>query len=147
VPQAPCPVIALAWAAPRSEPNVCRPRRWEMNVSLEQAVLGGEKELKYEAKVLCAACEGRGNLKGTAIVCSQCAGQGRYRMEKTISVKVPPGVNDGSTIRLKAMGEHGVPPGNLLVRARSPLAIERVHLVGSHGRWKRPCLQTARMTI
>ena len=24
---------------------------------------------------------------------------------------------------------------------------ERVHLVGSHGRWKRPCLQTAHMTI
>ena len=82
-------------------------------------------------QVLCDKCEGRGNLKGTAIVCSQCEGQGRYRMEKNVSVNVPPGVNDGSTIRLKGMGEHGVPPGNLLIRVCAPATTATIRRDGA----------------
>jgi hypothetical protein len=43
-----------------------------------------------------------------------------------------------------ALARDALPNG---VRAQAHVLRERVELVGSHGRWKRPCLQTAHMTI
>ena len=46
------------------------------------------------------------------------AGQGRVRREKTLSVNIPPGVEDGTRIRLAGEGEvglRGAPPGDLYI--------------------------------
>lgn len=51
--------------------------------------------------------------------CSACRGQGRVQQTKTLSVKVPPGVDTGDRIRLAGegeAGENGGPPGDLYVQ-------------------------------
>src|SRR5436853_554360 len=53
----------------------------------------------------CAACQGAGRVIDNP--CKACAGQGRTRREKTLSVNIPPGVEDGTRIRLAGEGEAG----------------------------------------
>ena len=53
--------------------------------------------------------------------CDTCRGQGRVRKQKTLSVKVPAGVDNGDRIRLAGEGEagrNGGPPGDLYVEVR-----------------------------
>jgi len=53
--------------------------------------------------------------------CPSCGGEGRVRSRRTISVKIPPGVEDGMRIRLSGQGEVGPgggPPGDLYVEVR-----------------------------
>jgi molecular chaperone DnaJ len=53
--------------------------------------------------------------------CGKCRGQGRVRKQKTLSVKVPAGVDTGDRIRLSAEGEagrNGGPAGDLYVEVR-----------------------------
>jgi molecular chaperone DnaJ len=54
----------------------------------------------------CATCQGAGRVIEKP--CRSCAGQGRARREKTLSVNIPPGVEDGTRIRLAGEGEIGV---------------------------------------
>jgi molecular chaperone DnaJ len=54
----------------------------------------------------CASCQGAGRIIEKP--CRTCAGQGRVRREKTLSVNIPPGVEDGTRIRLAGEGEVGV---------------------------------------
>lgn len=65
----------------------------------------------------CPRCRGTGKIISDP--CGDCSGQGRVRQEKTLSVKVPPGVDTGDRIRLSGQGEAGVgsaPPGDLYVQ-------------------------------
>ncbi|HXG58990.1 MAG TPA: DnaJ C-terminal domain-containing protein, partial [Thermoanaerobaculia bacterium] len=64
----------------------------------------------------CPQCGGAG--KVIRDPCGACGGGGRVREEKKISVKVPPGVDDGSRLRVPGEGEagqNGGPPGDLYV--------------------------------
>lgn len=64
----------------------------------------------------CDRCRGNGRLIEQP--CSTCGGRGTELRTRTIRVKVPPGVSDGGTIRLKgkgAPGQNGGPPGDLYV--------------------------------
>ncbi|MFX5793736.1 DnaJ C-terminal domain-containing protein, partial [Acinetobacter baumannii] len=50
--------------------------------------------------------------------CPSCSGQGRVTRERTLSVNIPQGVEDGTRIRLAGEGEAGVrggPPGDLYI--------------------------------
>lgn len=65
----------------------------------------------------CPHCRGR----GTTITdpCRTCKGAGKTRTEKTLEVKIPPGVDTGDRIRLNGEGEpgeQGAPAGNLYVQ-------------------------------
>ena len=65
----------------------------------------------------CPKCQGN----GTVITdpCPKCHGGGRNAKTKTLSVKVPPGVDNGDRIRLSGegeAGENGAPPGDLYVQ-------------------------------
>jgi molecular chaperone DnaJ len=65
----------------------------------------------------CPQCRGAGHI--IAQPCTQCMGSGSERRSRTINVKIPAGVKDGSTIRLKGKGgpgRAGGPAGDLLVR-------------------------------
>jgi molecular chaperone DnaJ len=91
--------------------------------------------------VTCATCQGRGKIRtqqgfftierpchtcqgiGQTIEkpCKACQGTGRVRREKTLDVKIPAGVEDGTRIRVAAAGEAGMrggEPGDLYVFVR-----------------------------
>lgn len=64
----------------------------------------------------CHTCQGMGQTIEKP--CKSCQGTGRARREKTIDVKIPPGVEDGTRIRVAAAGEAGVrggEPGDLYI--------------------------------
>ncbi|MBC7512318.1 molecular chaperone DnaJ [Candidatus Saccharibacteria bacterium] len=68
--------------------------------------------------VTCETCHGRGKVPEK--VCSVCRGAGTERRKQTIKMKVPAGVDDGTTIRLKERGEAMAngPRGDLYVHIR-----------------------------
>ncbi len=57
----------------------------------------------------CPACHGRGQVIETP--CTACQGAGRVRRSRSVDVKVPPGVSDGTRLRLTGKGEAGPPGG------------------------------------
>ncbi|MFK3617857.1 molecular chaperone DnaJ [Coxiella burnetii] len=67
----------------------------------------------------CSVCRGRGQVIKDP--CTDCHGQGRQQQTKTLSVKIPPGIDTGDRIRLAGEGEAGLfgaPPGDLYVQVR-----------------------------
>jgi molecular chaperone DnaJ len=64
----------------------------------------------------CPNCQGRGQVIDSP--CAPCAGSGRVMRERTLSVNIPAGVEDGTRIRLAGEGEAGVrggPSGDLYI--------------------------------
>ena len=64
----------------------------------------------------CAACHGFGTIIPDP--CPECAGDGRVRSRRTLTVKIPAGVDNGTRIQLAEQGEVGPgggPPGDLYV--------------------------------
>jgi len=64
----------------------------------------------------CPTCQGRGQV--IADPCGACGGQGRVTKERTLSVNIPSGVEDGTRIRLAGEGEAGMrggPAGDLYI--------------------------------
>jgi molecular chaperone DnaJ len=71
----------------------------------------------FSVQQTCPACRGSG--KQIKDPCGDCHGQGRKEKRKTLSVKIPPGVDTGDRIRLAGEGEAGVgggPAGDLYVQ-------------------------------
>lgn len=78
---------------------------------VQQSVFG-----QFVNVVACDRCHGEGQIVGSP--CNQCHGQGRQRRNKTLTVKIPAGVDRGQQIRLSGegeMGPKGGPPGDLYV--------------------------------
>ena len=130
--------------------------RYNLELSLEEAVKGLTKELRIPKLTTCDSCDGNGAKKGTAPTtcgtchgqgqvqmrqgffavqqacptchgrgkiikdpCNKCHGEGRVEKSKTLSVKIPAGVDNGDRIRLSGegeAGEYGAPPGDLYVQ-------------------------------
>lgn len=64
----------------------------------------------------CPSCQGRGQSIDSP--CPSCSGSGRVTKDRSLSVNIPPGVEDGTRIRLGGEGEAGVqggPPGDLYI--------------------------------
>ena len=64
----------------------------------------------------CPSCQGRGQVISDP--CKDCGGQGRVTKERTLSVNIPAGVEDGTRIRLSSEGEAGLrggPSGDLYI--------------------------------
>jgi molecular chaperone DnaJ len=130
--------------------------RYNVDLSLEDAVKGKSLEIKVPTYVGCEPCDGSGAKPGTSAKtcstchghgqvqmrqglfavqqtcptcsgngkvitdkCTSCRGQGRVEKTKTLSVKIPAGVDTGDRIRLSGegeAGEHGAPSGDLYVQ-------------------------------
>ncbi len=78
---------------------------------VQQSILGS-----FVNVTTCPTCRGEGET--ISMPCSQCRGNKRVRIVRTLSVKVPPGVDSGTQIRLTGegeLGEFGGPTGNLYV--------------------------------
>lgn len=133
--------------------------RYDIEITLEEAFLGIEKEIEIEKEEICSTCKGSGGKPGTKpSTCSFCGGSGEIRKSqrtvfgefvnvttcyhcrgrgevithncldcngrgksvrvKKLSVKIPPGVDTGTRIRLAGegeAGEYGGSPGDLYV--------------------------------
>lgn len=64
----------------------------------------------------CPNCHGRGQVIESP--CKTCRGEGRVDRARTLEVVIPPGVDNGTRIRLAGKGEagpHGTPPGDLYI--------------------------------
>ncbi len=130
--------------------------RYNMELTLEEAVRGVTKEIKVPTLVECDECHGSGAKTGTSAQtcptchgsgqvqmrqgffavtqtcphchgkgkiitdpCRKCHGEGRVQKTKTLSVKIPAGVDTGDRIRLSGegeAGEFGAPAGDLYVQ-------------------------------
>jgi molecular chaperone DnaJ len=70
----------------------------------------------FSIQQTCPRCHGSGKI--VASPCAACGGAGRLKQHKTLSVKIPAGVDEGDRIRLSGEGEAGMnggPPGDLYV--------------------------------
>lgn len=82
---------------------------------------GGRGQLAYQQGFFtisrtCPACQGAGQIIKER--CPECRGQGRIEREKLIELRVPPGVDSGTRLRVPGEGEagqNGGPPGDLYV--------------------------------
>ncbi len=71
----------------------------------------------FSLQQTCPRCRGQGRV--TTDPCVKCGGGGRVEKRKTLSVRIPPGVDTGDRIRLSGEGEAGMaggPPGDLYVQ-------------------------------
>jgi len=70
----------------------------------------------FTVERVCPTCHGGG--KVITDPCPKCSGAGRTRKEKSLDVTIPPGVEEGTRIRLAGEGEagmHGAPAGDLYI--------------------------------
>jgi len=82
---------------------------------------GGRGQVRYQQGFFtvsrtCSTCGGAGKL--VVDPCQKCKGQGRVKRERTVTVKVPAGVEEGARILYSGEGEAGLydgPPGDLYV--------------------------------
>lgn len=129
--------------------------RYNLEITLEEAVNGAEQKIRIPVYVACDTCSGSGAKPGSSPVtcsmchghgqvrmqqgfftvqqtcptcrgtgkqikdpCGKCYGQGRVKDEKTLSAKIPAGVDTGDRIRLSGEGEagqQGAPAGDLYI--------------------------------
>jgi molecular chaperone DnaJ len=78
----------------------------------------------------CPQCRGEGVIIDTP--CNMCRGKGIVRETSTIHIRVPPGVEDGSRLRVPGEGDTGIrggPPGDLYVL----ITVKPHHLFERHG--------------
>jgi molecular chaperone DnaJ len=103
-----CDACKGSGAEPGSHPTTCRTCHGHGRVRAQQGFFTIERP--------CPTCQGAGQTIDKP--CKSCGGQGRVRREKTLSVNIPPGVEDGTRIRLAGEGEagpHGAAPGDLYI--------------------------------
>ena len=94
-----------------SEPTTCSTCGGVGQVRMQQGF--------FSIQQTCPACKGAGTTISDP--CADCHGRGRVRQTRTLSVKVPAGVDDGDRIRLSGEGEagrNGGPSGDLYVEIR-----------------------------
>ena len=94
----------------RSSRRQARPRRGQdiehpVEVTLEEAYHGTTRTLSLGVEEPCSACRGTGRIQN--LPCSACRGLGVVSRVKRIEVKIPPGVRDGSRVRIAGKGRPG----------------------------------------
>ena len=103
-----CETCHGSGAKPGTEPKTCPTCHGRGEVRVSQGF--------FSIQQTCPACHGRG--KVVPDPCQTCHGAGRVKKHKTLSVKIPPGVDQDDRIRLTGEGEggpNGGPPGDLYV--------------------------------
>ncbi|MCB1825731.1 MAG: molecular chaperone DnaJ [Candidatus Competibacteraceae bacterium] len=106
-----CATCAGSGAKPGTKPTTCPTCRGAGQVRMQQGF--------FSIQQTCPRCQGRGTIIPEP--CETCRGSGRIEEQKTLSVKVPAGVDNGDRIRLTGegeAGEHNGSPGDLYVQIR-----------------------------
>ncbi len=104
-----CETCHGSGAKPGTQPTTCPTCQGHGQVRMQQGF--------FSIQQTCPRCHGSGKI--IAEPCGTCHGQGRVKKHKTLSVRIPAGVDEGDRIRLAGEGEAGVnggPPGDLYVQ-------------------------------
>ena len=104
-----CEICHGSGAKKGSEPKTCPTCSGHGQVRMQQGF--------FSIQQTCPKCHGTGRYIPDP--CSTCSGSGRVKQHKTLSVKIPSGIDEGDRIRLTGEGEPGVnggPPGDLYVQ-------------------------------
>ncbi len=94
----------------QARPRKGRDIEYPLTVSLEEAFLGAERRFSMDSQQACPSCSGTGRIQNA--LCSVCRGTGGVSGQKQLEVKIPPGVKDGSRVRIAGKGEPGVTGGS-----------------------------------
>ena len=81
----------------------------------QERVIQNFMGMQMQSTTTCSQCGGRGKIIKTP--CNTCKGKGKVRRTNKVSVKVPAGVNDGQSVRVRGegnVGTGGAPNGDLL---------------------------------
>jgi molecular chaperone DnaJ len=103
-----CESCSGSGAKPGSKPKTCPTCGGAGRVRATQGFFSIERT--------CPNCHGQGDIIDDP--CAECGGAGRLTRERTLSVNIPAGVEDGTRIRLAGEGEAGLrggPPGDLYI--------------------------------
>src|SRR5450756_1950635 len=103
-----CETCHGSGAKPGTSPTTCTTCTGHGQVRMQQGF--------FSIQQTCPRCHGTGKMITSP--CKDCNGNGRIKQHKTLSVKIPPGVDNEDRIRLTGEGEHGAnggPPGDLYV--------------------------------
>ena len=103
-----CEVCEGSGITPGTEPETCRSCNGSGSVIRSQGF--------FQIKTTCHACNGQGKIITSP--CRKCNGTGKVQITKNINLKIPPGVDTGSQLRLRGEGEagaYGGSPGDLFI--------------------------------
>ena len=103
-----CDVCTGSGAKPGTKPSTCATCQGSGRVRAAQGFFSIERT--------CPTCQGRGQTISDP--CGKCHGQGRVTEDRTLSVNIPAGIEDGTRIRLQGEGEAGLrggPSGDLYI--------------------------------
>jgi len=103
-----CETCHGSGAKPGTQPTTCQTCSGQGQVRMQQGF--------FSIQQTCPKCHGSGKVVQSP--CATCHGVGRIKQHKTLSVKIPSGVDEGDRIRLSGEGEAGVnggPSGDLYV--------------------------------
>jgi molecular chaperone DnaJ len=106
--QEPCSTCHGSGAKPGTSPKTCTECRGTGQVRYRQGF--------FSFSQTCPRCSGRGEIIDTP--CPTCRGAGRVRGTNNVTVRIPPGVDEGTTLRVAGSGdagEQGSVPGDLYV--------------------------------
>ena len=106
-----CTACDGSGAEPGSKPVTCPGCGGQGQVRIQQGF--------FSLQQACPRCRGRGTIIESP--CKTCQGAGRVRQDKTLSVKIPAGIDTGDRIRLGGEGEPGQgggPAGDLYVQVQ-----------------------------
>lgn len=80
-----------------------------VEISLQEAYTGSSRKFVVQSPEICSTCRGIGELNGKP--CLTCQGQGLTNRTKQIEVRIPPGVDNGSRVRVAGEGQPGIGGG------------------------------------
>lgn len=103
--------------AERGDMRVCTECGGSGRVTYSQTSFGGF--IRSVTSITCPTCGGTGKMVDN--VCKRCGGAGRYEDVQTVTVEIPPGIEDGMELRLPGRGNagrYGGQHGDLYIRIR-----------------------------
>ncbi|NWF91983.1 MAG: molecular chaperone DnaJ [Syntrophaceae bacterium] len=103
-----CEVCNGTGAKPGTQPTTCPACRGTGQVTRSQGF--------FTISTTCGHCRGEGRV--ISHPCKECRGVGKVKTKRKIQLKIPPGVDTGSKLRIRGEGEEGErggPPGDLFV--------------------------------
>jgi molecular chaperone DnaJ len=106
-----CKACSGSGSAPGSGPSTCPSCAGRGQVTFQQGF--------FSVARTCGRCRGTGRVIATP--CKDCRGEGQLAVERKLQIKIPPGVDSGSQLRMTGEGEPGslgAPAGDLYVVVR-----------------------------